>query len=80
MGVDEMAVVDRELRVRGIDGLRLADASVMPCQHQRHGRAHLPVLGCGGEDFTAQRALSSLTWNADRPVRVQNSLCLQTSP
>ena len=30
MGVDEGAVVDPELRVRGIGGLRIADASVMP--------------------------------------------------
>jgi choline dehydrogenase len=30
MGVDERAVVDPELRVRGIDGLRVADASIMP--------------------------------------------------
>jgi choline dehydrogenase len=30
MGVDEMAVVDPELRVRGIAGLRVADASIMP--------------------------------------------------
>jgi choline dehydrogenase len=30
MGVDERAVVDSELKVRGIDGLRVADASVMP--------------------------------------------------
>ncbi len=30
MGSDERAVVDPELRVRGIDSLRIADASIMP--------------------------------------------------
>jgi choline dehydrogenase len=30
MGLDELAVVDPELRVHGIAGLRIADASVMP--------------------------------------------------
>jgi choline dehydrogenase len=55
MGVDELAVVDPELRVHGILGLRVADASVMPriitgpgtnaSTHMIAGRAARLILG-----------------------------------
>ncbi|MEO1065770.1 MAG: GMC family oxidoreductase N-terminal domain-containing protein [Pseudomonadota bacterium] len=42
MGQDEMAVVDDQLRVRGLDGLRVIDASVMPTITS--GNTHAPVM------------------------------------
>ena len=50
MGTDEAAVVDPALRVRGIDGLRVADASVMPSITGGNTNAPAMMIGehCAG--------------------------------
>lgn len=45
MGTDESSVVDPQLRVRGVDGLRVADASVMPGTVRGHTHAPSVLIG-----------------------------------
>ena len=45
MGTDAASVVDEELRVRGVQGLRVADASVMPDIIRGHTQAVSMVIG-----------------------------------
>jgi choline dehydrogenase len=45
MGADEASVVDPELRVRGVSGLRVVDASVMPTVIRGHTNAPAIVIG-----------------------------------
>ena len=45
MGVDEAAVVDPQLRVRGVENLRVADASIMPTIPRGHTNAAAMMIG-----------------------------------
>lgn len=45
MGSDDASVVDPQLRVRGIDGLRVADASIMPTIIRGHTHAPSVMIG-----------------------------------
>ena len=45
MGSGTVAVVDAELRVRGVEGLRIADASVMPTIPSANTQAPAVLIG-----------------------------------
>jgi choline dehydrogenase len=54
MGLDDMAVVDPRLRVHGIEGLRVADASVMPAVPSGNCHAGIVMIGERCADFIKQ--------------------------
>ena len=63
MGTDLMAVVDPSLRVRGLEGLRVADASVMPTITRGHMHAPVIMIGEKAADLMLRRG-------ANFPVRL----------
>jgi choline dehydrogenase len=55
MGIDPMAVVDPELRVHGVDGLRIADASIMPTVVSGNTNAATIMIGERAADMVRQK-------------------------
>ena len=51
MGTDEMAVVDLDLRVRGLEGLRVCDSSIMPRVPSSNTNAPTIMVGEKGADI-----------------------------
>lgn len=58
MGTDEMAVVDPQLRVRGVQGLRVIDASVMPTEASANINPAVLMIGEKGADLLKEAPAS----------------------
>jgi choline dehydrogenase len=71
MGTDDMAVVDPQLRVHGLDGLRVIDSSIMP--NTISGNTQAPSMMVGEKG--AAMILSGKARPAERPGVAQ--ACLQ---
>lgn len=68
MGVDETSVVDPELNVRGVTGLRIADASVLPRQIGGNPTGVLAMVGEKAADLVLGAAAPPLIAEAQEAI------------
>lgn len=79
MGTDPMAVVDERLRVHGLQGLRVADASIMPTMLSGNTSVPCMMIGEKCADMVLADALLTSRAPAAEAARVEASRPLQAA-